>query len=721
MSTVQETPPVWTLHLLGEGRLLDENGVAVAALLRQPRRFALLAYLAAAGDGSAAHSRDTLQALFWPEYDQARARNALAQALHYLRQQLPGVLLARGRSAVAIASECLACDVTRLKRAADAGHETEVVTLYAGALLPGFFIAEAPEFERWLEGERARVAQLAATAAAHLAEVAGDANALDEAVRWARRALEIVPDDEPAVRRLLSLLDRAGDRVGALALDASFRRRLADEYASEPSAETEALVRTIRVRHLGRSLESAPAPSSVAVLPFQELSAAPGDAYFADGLTEELIAMLAGVEGLHVVSRTSAFAYRHSAVPLRQIGRELGVETIVEGSVRRAGERVRITAQLIDARTDAHLWAESYERSLTDIFEIQYDVAQRIATSMRSRFTPEQGQRAAARAAHDPDAFHHYLRARHLCSRGSPEVWEQGIAAFHDAIAVDPQYAAAYAGLADAYLQPSLFNLGPPISRREARQHARRAAQRAIEIADDLAEAHATLGMVQFYDWEWAASEASLLRAVALQPASAHMHHRRGVCLIYLGRFDEADAELARAQQLDPLSLPIFISRGLLASRARRYDDAILLLRRALDIDPEAHAALHFLSEAYAYSGRHDLSLDVWERRPDLARYDVASVRKAFTEEGIAGARRAIVALLEASGGSPSIRATNLARLGDLDSAFALLDQACAERDTVLAEGVRVHPGFDSVRGDPRFRAILARMGVPESEALARR
>ena len=709
---------VGTLQLLGTARVRDLPA-GIDAVERQRKRFALLAYLAAAGEGHDVHSRDTLQALFWPELDQARARNALAQALHFLRQQLGGdVVLAQGRTSVAIARDRLRCDVADLKRAAREGRRADSVECYTGPLLPGFHVEDAPGFERWLEEERARLALLASASAAALADAAADTGDSAAAIRWARRAFEIVPDDEPAFRRLLTLLDRAGDRAGAVALETAFRQRLAVEYGLEPSAESEALARTIRLRRLARTPGGAAAPSSVAVLPFRDMSSAHTDVYLGDGMAEELIAILAGIEGLHVVSRTSTFAYRDSTLPLRQIAGELGVETVVEGSVRRAGDRVRITAQLIDARSDAHMWAESYDRAFTDIVDVQCDVAQRIATALRSRLTPEHGQRAAARAAHHPDAYQHYLRARHLCTAGSVESWERGIAAFHEALTVDPDYAMAWAGLANAYMQPALFTIRPPVSRQESKLQARTAALRALELAPDLAEAHATLSVVQWYDWDWAASDVSLQRAITLQPGYAEAHHRHGLFLACRGRFAEADAALLHAQHLDPLSLAIFISRGIAAMRARRFDEAIALLTRAREIDPRSHAALHYLIEACVYGGRYGDGIELQKERIDLAPEDVARVRAAYALHGRPGADRAQFELLEKVRASKAVRACLMTRIGDMDHAFGLLEQAFEERDPVLADGIRVHPGFDLFRGDPRFHRVVERMKIPASEVV---
>lgn len=695
------------------------NAQADDGLLRQPKRFALLVYLAVAGDSYGVHSRDLLQAMFWPELDQARARNALAQALHFLRQLLPaGALVAHGRTTLRVDQNLVYCDAADLKRAAAEGRARDVIDRYTGDLLPGFFLEDTPEFERWLEDERMQLARVASSAATEHAELSAKDGNLPEAIRWARRALEIAPDDEPAFRRLLSLLDRAGDRAGAAALETSFRQRLASEYGLEPSAETEALTHSIRVRRLARAPGTAAAPRSVAVLPFSDMGADQTDSHLADGLSEELIAILAGIPGLHVVSRTSAFAYRDSALPLRQIASELGVETIVEGSIRRVGERARITAQLIDARTDAHMWAESYDRSLTDIFAVERDVALRIVDALRSRFTPEQEQRAASRATHHPDAYHHYLEARHLCVRGSAASWQEGIAAFHRALAVDPRYASALAGLADAYMQPALFSLNPPVSRREARQQARTAALQALHFAPELAEAHATLGVVQWYDWDWAAAEASLRKAIALQPGHAESHQRMGLLLTYRGHFDEAKAALQRAQELDPLSLAIFTSRGLLLLRARKYEEAIAHLGRALEIDPHAHAAMHFLTEAYVYAERFDDWVAAAQRRVDLSPDDRHMLRTSYDEGGVRAMRQATIRMLEKAGGSPAIRACLHARLDELDRAFELLYQAFDERDPLLADGVRVHPGFDPMRGDRRFNDILERMNIPLTEAI---
>jgi TolB-like protein len=302
------------------------------------------------------------------------------------------------------------------------------------------------------------------------------------------------------------------------------------------------------------------------VLPLENLTGDPAQDYFVDGMTDALITDLAKIRSLHVISRTSAMQYKAKKKPLPQIARELNVEAVVEGTVARSGDRVRIDARLIHAPTDRHLWANSYQRDFRDIFALQSDVAQAIAAEVQAELTPQEQSGLASSRTINPEAFEAYLKGRYLSNKGTGDGFNKSIEYFQQAIQKDPNYALAYAGLADAY---NFFGFGypdaPPF--KELARSARTAAMKALDLDETLSEAHAAMGFTNFlWDWEWKAAEKEYQRALELNPNNAIGYHRYAVLLLSVGRYDEALRNFQRAQQFDPLS-PL-INRWLVESLA---------------------------------------------------------------------------------------------------------------------------------------------------------
>ena len=439
-----------------------------------------------------------------------------------------------------------------------------------------------------------------------------------------------------------------------------------------------------------------------------------GDAtqdYFADGMTDELTTDLAKIGALTVISRTSAMHYRHTQQPLAQVARELGVDAVVEGSVVRSGNRVRITAQLIDAAHDRHLWAESYERGLDDSLSLQSSVALEIARQVRIRLTSVEEERLLGRRSVVAAAYDAYLRGRWAQSRQSPDALKEGQAAFQQAIALDPTYAPAYAGLADDY--SLLANYGV-LSPREAFPLAEAAAKKALELDPASPEAHTALAYPEsHYTWEWALAEEEYKKAIALSPSYSTAHLRYAECLSSLGRHDEAIAEVRHAQDLDPLSLLVMDNVGRFLYLARRYDEAIPGLRRTLELDPgRVYARMH-LAMCYEEKGLPQ-SREEWERvqaafggaeGPGLAHF------YARTGRGVR-AREIARALTRTAGPSEWFFIAGVyAALGDKDQAFACLEKAYETHDFFLAF-LKVDPYMDPLRGDERFATLLKRINL---------
>ena len=345
-----------------------------------------------------------------------------------------------------------------------------------------------------------------------------------------------------------------------------------------------------------------PEIKSLAVLPLENLSGDPAQEYFADGMTEALISNLARIRALKVISRTSVMRYKGSHKSLPEIARELNVDAVIEGTVQRSGGRVRVTAQLIHAATDAHLWARDYERDLTDVLKLQSEVARAVADEIRIQVTAEERARLASARSVNPQAHEAYLLGRYHFSKGNEQGWKQAIEYFERAIQLAPDYAAAYAGLSDAWRQRGVFGAA---DFKEVESPARAAALKAIELDEQLAEAHISLANIKYlYDWDWAGAEQEFRRALELDPGSLDAHIDYGHLLMHLGRHDEAIREGQIAVQLDPLSSGTQSSLGRFLYRARRYEEALPHLQRAVELEPRSVVANSRLGDVYAQTGQ---------------------------------------------------------------------------------------------------------------------
>jgi serine/threonine-protein kinase len=343
-----------------------------------------------------------------------------------------------------------------------------------------------------------------------------------------------------------------------------------------------------------------PEASSIAVLPFLNMSADPGNEYFSDGMTEEIINALTKLEGLRVAARTSAFAFKGVDRNLQDIGAQLGVSTILEGSVRQMGKRLRITAQLINVTDGYHLWSERYDREMEDVFAIQDEIAGAIVSTLRERFAEEQRTRVVRRYTDDVEAYQLYLQGRYVEKTRRRSGFAKGIDYFEQAIARDPNYALAYAGLADSYNLLAWYRFLPP---REAFPKAHVAALKALEIDEMLPEAHTSLGVVNhYYDLDWHGAERCLTRALELNPKDATALHSYSEYLASRGRLEEATEHITRAQQLEPLGLTINAGLGFVHYFCRRYDEAIERFLKTIELDPPG-PGLHQEGDAQGGAG----------------------------------------------------------------------------------------------------------------------
>jgi serine/threonine-protein kinase len=454
--------------------------------------------------------------------------------------------------------------------------------------------------------------------------------------------------------------------------------------------------------------------TSIAVLPLANLSGTPDQDFFADGMTEALIASLAQVRALRVVSRTSAMQYRGARQSLPEIANALGVDGIVEGAVTRFENRVRVTAQLIDARADRHLWAQSYERDVSDVLALQSDVARAITEEIRIHVRPQEGWRLARATRVDPEAYEEYLRGRFHWNRRNEEGLRKAIECFQRSIAKDPRYAPAYAGLADAFATLGFYDYLPP---HEAFPPAEAAVARALELDESLAEAHVSLAAIRLdAHWDWEGALESYQHALELDPNYAPAHHWYADALAAGGRTEEAVLESRRAQALDPLSLIVNTSVGLHLFYARRYEEAIAQQKRTLELDPTFAPALRSLGGAYEESRMYDEAIAAFTRAHELLPRELSAkalLAHAFAVSGRAGQARAILEELKVASATRYVAAYSLAAihvgLGEADAAFDLLEQAYRARDRGMV-WLKVSPRFDPLRGHPRFQELLRRM-----------
>ena len=455
------------------------------------------------------------------------------------------------------------------------------------------------------------------------------------------------------------------------------------------------------------------------VLPFTNLTGDPEQEFLSDGVTEELTTQLAGLprEQLGVIARTSAMKYKGTKTAVDQIGRELGVDYVLEGSVRRGAGRLRITAQLIDARTQAHLWAENYERELRDILALEREVTSAIAGEIRLQLTPQQRQRLADVRPVDVEAHEMYLRGRHLWNERSPPALQQAIELFSEAAEKDPQYALPHAGLADCYVLLHQHGLLTPAA---SFPRARDEAQAALDLDPTLAEPLASRALVRFlFDWDWAGAERDFLKSIELNPSQATAHQWYAELLTATGRTEAALSELGRARELDPLSRIVSAASGRPFYYARRQDEAIARFRSAVEMDPSFLVAHALLGRALEAKGRHadalaelDQALVLGPEEPNaVAEHAAVLAKLGRRPEALEGLAR-LEALSRRRYVPQYLFVVVYAALGDTQAASASLARAAEQRDPDLVH-LAVDPRVDGVRQDARFQAVLARLALP--------
>jgi TolB-like protein/DNA-binding SARP family transcriptional activator len=760
--------PIFHLRLFGSPSIEadDGGGVPLSGRVAQRHRLALLALIAMAPGQRL--SRDKLIAYLWPDSDSERGRNLLKVSSYVLRSELGESALVSEGDDLRLNADIVRTDAVELEAALARGDHADAVALYKGAFLDGFHLGDAPEFEQWATRERERLAARYAKALEAVAEQAeADGNASAAAEWWKTRAVQD-PYDSRVALRLMQSLEASGNRAAALQHASIHQRLLEQEFGIAAASEVTGFAEQLRKRppvaadapaaresRPGVAVATSPPPivaqparserrrakilskkgvlaltavvlvggalwiigpglsqppeRSIAVLPFISMTSEGDDESFNDGLTEEIITGLSAVPELRVISRTSAMHYKGTEKPLPEIARELGVAHILEGSVRRSAGRVRISAQLIDALADEHLWAENYESDLGDVFRVQEQIARQVVRALEVELD-ERGDAALVRhGTRDPEAYRLYQRARYLWNTRTREGHQRAIEYYQQAIERDSTYADAYAGLADTYRTAWQLNVSD-LSEAEVFTRSKWAAERALALDDKSADAHVAFAASLQTEKHWPGMERELRRALELNPSHATARTWYGLLLAGMGRRREALEQSRRAYELDPFAIVPSSNYGWQCYLARDSDCAIDQYRRTLEIGPgygRTHARLGF---AYAQKGMLDeavralqTAIELHPERPDFVA-DLAYV------QALRGETAAARETLERAKRQP-FEPFNIGRayvaLREPDSAFAWLERSTWQwpHRAVLSD-----PALDPIRSDPRFARLVARV-----------
>ncbi len=791
----------------------------------QRRRLALLSLLALSR--SEAVPRERIAALLWPEADGDRARHQVSDSVYRINQALGETAVVAVGDELRLDRAVLSVDALDFADAMHAADWRRSTELYAGALFDGFFIPDAPEFERWADSERIRFGHDYLKA---LESLALEAESRDErllAVDYWRRASVHDPHSSRLALHLMRALDRAGERAAAIKHARVHQQLIRQEIGADADPKVEALAEELSMqapvstprdiarasaRHeresrqgseagtadvevgpvagetvpdlllvgspdverstdasptavgqdpsarddarspprartiddgrigrsarsrvtsgaivllvvmallaawwsLGREGEPATGPgegsySRIAVLPFANQSGDASNDYMSDGITDELIGTLGSVRGMRVASRTSVFAFKGRTLDVREIARELGVDAVLEGSLRRSGDRLRVSAQLVTARDGYQLWSENFDRGTEDVLAIQQDIAAAIVNRLRGiEVSATLG--SAAHPADDPLAYDLYLQGRFAWHQRTEAGLRRAVDRFSAAVARSPGYARAYAGLGDAYAVLAFYDYVAP---RDAFPRARAAAERAIALDSTLAAPHATLGYVDLYfDWRFERAESEFERSIALDPTYSVAHQWYGNLLTSRGRFAEAEREMRLAQELDPLSLIANAALGWIHLHAGRYDEAIAQCRRTLALNDQFALAWMWMGMAQGEAGQADSAI-VTLRHAEAISGETgivqAALARAYALGGARDSARAILSSLASRGVSGYVPHYEIAKaqlaLGERDAALASLARALDARAHSMVF-LAIDPQFAPLRSSAQFVAL---------------
>ncbi len=712
------------LKLFGGGALETEAGPLTGRAV-QRHRIALLALLATTK--RIHRSRDQLISFLWPDTGAERGRRLLSDSIYRVNQALGGDAITGTGDDVRLNRAQFSSDVADFEAAVDARDWHRAVELYAGPFLDGFYLPNSTEFDQWMETERAQYARVAARALECLATDARDAGRLAEAVDWWQRLAALQPDNSRVAVALMCALDASGNRAGALHHARVHSAYLRDTLGLEPDRAVQELADQIATQPASSVIVATVTPRSgraIAVLPFENLSESEDSSYFADGVSEELMFLLTRTPGLRVVSRMSAFACRDLKLDAREMARRLDVDWIVEGSVRRSGDTLRIASQLTDARNGFQIWSGSFDRTSCDIFAIQVEIAGTIA----DRIAPcvsDSGTSASllgAREAPDPDTYDLYFQARFHWHRRTEESLRKAAELFERVVAREPRNTRAWVGLADSHAVLAFYDHVAP---RVAFPRAEAAARHALQLDPLLAGPHATLGYIDtYYHWNWQSAEQGFRLAIELEPTNSTAHHWYGNLLTARGEFDEAERQMRRAAELDPLSMIAHCGIGWVLVLSNQNDRAIRQLDAALRLNADFCLAHYWKGLAFEQKGQPSKAIRPIQRAMELSPDSVlglAALAHVYASAGeIAPARAILDGLLEREKAGRYISSYQLAKvyqaLGDMPTALTRLERAYSDRAHAMAY-LSVDPQLRPLSTHPRFQRLVEQVGRPAVSA----
>jgi TolB-like protein/Tfp pilus assembly protein PilF len=674
-----------------------------------------------------------------------------------------------GVNPISLNPEVIRSDVREFERALAEDRFEAAVAEYGGPFLQGFMLPDALEFEPWADGERARLATAYARALEALAAAAERRSDFQGAAEWWEKRAAHDPYDSRIAQCLMRALDASGNRARAIQHAGVHERLLQRELGVQATPGVKTLADRMRLEPHAASAATPPSPTppsssspavtvaepatiaepdapsgspggahrrvrtgllaligialvlvaarvfwpkaperSIAVLPFLDMSPRGDNEYFSDGITEEIITQLSTVPTLKVISRTSAMHYKKSTKSLRQIAGELGVAHVLEGSVRRAGDTIRITAQLIDAGADQHLWSRSYDRTAVDVIGVQDEIAREVSRALEVELAGAQSARAR-RGTRDPQAYDFYRRGRYLWGKRTKAATEQSIEYYRRAIERDSGYADAYAGLADAYLTSYQFNISP-LPEAEVYSRIKWAAEKALALDANSADAHVSFAMALWWQRDWLGAERELRRALELNPGLG----ARGwyaQLLSGMGRVEEAVRQARRASELDPFSALGTLNSAGMRYLARDYDGALEDCRRALELNDAFPPIYTGLGISYSRKGMHDAAIEAASKAVELGGRQVSAFQADLAYVYARAGRREEAERVLALAKKDPWEGFNIARahvaLGEPDSAFVWLDRSSWKWPH---RAVRVDPALDPIRSDPRFVRLSERI-----------
>ena len=700
-----------TVQLLG-GACLRSGDAPLTGPPTQRHRIALLALIASAWPQPV--SRDKAMAMLWPEKDLPSARRLLNLAVHVLRAALGEEAIASTGDGLLFNPAKASCDLLDLRAAIDSDASERIARLYTAPLLDGFHLDDSAEFGYWLDERRNELSHAYIAALLTLAQRQEQSGDLHGRVRTCLRLVAVDPHSGLYAQHLMNALYAAGDRLGAIQYAAEHARRRRADLDLDPDPAVVSLAAQLRNAPIARpsTVDSAHNLSSIAVLPFVNLSPDADNEFFADGITDDVIAHLSKIRALKVISHTSVIRFKHRQQSLKEIGNALGVTTILDASIRRSGERIRIVAKLVDARTDQHLWVETYDRHLTDIFDVQTDVALQIAAAMKAELSREERSRVRRGPTHDIPAYQLFLRGREWYIKYTSEGLLNAIEFFDKAIARDPNFALAHAYKSTAYTELAEAGFVDP---EIAYSRAMGASQHSLRLDPESGATHCTMGYLKgVYEYDWKGAEEEFKRAIALAPSYSDAYVLYGRLLAGLGRFDEAIAVQERAHELSPLAHRMDRITTLL--RAGRFEEAVPKAEEAVEFEPGYDRARSTLGWSYFLNGNQAAGIAELERAVAVAPGNtlwLGQLGQAYAMAGDETKARAVIEQLEeiARGKfvSPYHFAYVYTGLGDADRAIDYLEQAVVAR-TGPAYAIRSSFLLTSLHNHPRFKALLREM-----------